>query len=129
MGPSEPAIPFAPAPKAKAVNVNSDDPLDQAGHSVIGMLEQAAAVAAENCQHAVDVAHKISLKLRAAEDRIKDLEAEIMHYRERAARAERWLLRISQEIEQRFLDAKADRSRPAPRRPSAYFGRDLEAAE
>jgi len=127
MGPSEPVIPFAPAPKAKAVN--NADPHDQAGHSVIGMLEQAAAVAAENCQHAVDVAHKISLKLRAAEDRIKDLEAEMVHYRERAARAERWLLRISQEIEQRFLDAKADRSRPAPRRPSALFGRDLEAAE
>src|SRR6516165_11461546 len=93
------ATPFATAPKA----VNSDDLLDQAGHCVIGMLEQAAAVAAQNCQHAVDVAHKISLKLRAAEDRIKDLEAEIVHYRERAGRAERWLLRISQEIEQRFL--------------------------
>ena len=127
MGPSEPVISFAPAPKAKAVS--NADPLDQAGHSVIGMLEQAAAIAAENCQHAVDVAHKISLKLRAAEDRIKDLEAEIVHYRERAARAEQWILRISREIEQRFLDAKADRSRPAPRRPGALFGRDLEAAE
>ena len=82
------------------------------------MLEQAAAVAAQNCQHAVDVAQKISLKLRAAEDRIKDLEAEIGHYQERAARAEQWLQRISQEIEQRFLDEKADRSRPAPRHQS-----------
>ena len=114
MGPSEPVIPFAPAPKAKAVN--NADPLDQAGHSVIGMLEQAAAVAAENCQHAVDVAQKISIKLRAAQDRIKDLQAETAHYQERAGRAEQWLLRISQEIEQRFLDAKADHSRPAPRR-------------
>jgi hypothetical protein len=119
----EAAIPFAPA---KAVN---SDPLEQAGHSVLDMLQQAAAVAAQNCQHAVGVAQKISFKLRAAEDRIKDLEAETAHHQERAARAEQWLLRISREIEQRFLDAKADRSRPAPRHQSALFGRGLEAAE
>jgi hypothetical protein len=117
----EAAIPFAPA---KAVN--SDDSLDQAGHSVLDMLQQAAAVAAQNCQHAVDVAQKISFKLRAAEDRIKDLEAETAHYQERAARAEQWLLRISREIEQRFLDEKADRPHPAPRHQSPPFG---EAAE
>lgn len=127
MGPSDSVIPFAPAPKAKAVT--DDDVLDQAGHSVIGMLEQAAAVAAENCQHAVDVAHKLSLKLRAAEDRIRGLEGEIAHYQERTARAEQWLLRISREIEQRFLEPKADRSRPPPRRQGGFFGRDLEAAE
>ena len=57
----ETVIPFAPA---KAVN--SDDPLDHAGYLVMGMLEQAAAAAAQNCQHAVDVAQKISFKLRAA---------------------------------------------------------------
>ena len=127
MGPSDSVIPFAPAPKAKAVN--KDDPLDNAGHAVIGMLEQAAAVAAKNCQHAVDVAHKLSLKLRVAEDRIKDLEAEITQYQERIARAEQWLLRISGEIEQRFLERKADRSRNAPRRQSGPYGGDLEAAE
>jgi predicted lysophospholipase L1 biosynthesis ABC-type transport system permease subunit len=125
MGQPEAAIPFATAPKA----VNSDDLLDQAGYIVIGMLEQAAAVAAQNCQHAVDVAQKVSLKLRAAEDRVKDLEAETAHCQERAARAEQWLMRISREIEQRFLDAKADRSHPAPWHQSALFGRDLEAAE
>jgi len=113
MGPPETAIPFAPA---KAVN--SDDALDHAGYIVLGMLEQAAAATAQNCQHAVDVAQKISLKLRAAQDRIKDLQAETAHYQERAVRAEQWLLRISQEIEQRFLDAKADHSRPAARRQS-----------
>ena len=52
---------FAPAAK-----VNSDDPLDHAGYLVMGMLEQAAAAAAQNCQHAVDVAQTISFKLRAA---------------------------------------------------------------
>jgi len=120
----ETAIPFAPA---KAVN--SDDPLDHAGYLVMGMLEQAAAVAAQNCQQAVDVAQKISFKLHAAQDRIRDLQAETAHYQERAARAEEWLLRISQEIEQRFLDAKADRSRPSPRPQSPPFGSDFEASD
>lgn len=127
MGPSDSVIPFAPAPKAKALN--NDDSLDDAGHAVMGMLEQAATAAAENCQHAVDVAHRLSLKLRAAEDRIKDLEAESVRYRERIARAEQWLLRISHDIEQRFLERKADRSRAAPRRQSPPYGRDLDAAE
>ena len=119
----ETVIPFAPA---KAVN--SDDPLDHAGYLVMGMLEQAAAAAAQNCQHAVDVAQKISFKLRAAQDRIKDLQAETAHCQERAARAEQWLMRISREIEQRFLDAKAER-RPAPRRQSPPFGSDFEASD
>ena len=120
----EAAIPFAPA---KAVN--SDDPVDHAGYLVLGMLEQAAAAASQNCQHAVDVAQKISFKLRAAQDRIKDLQAETAHYQERATRAEEWLLRISREIEERFLEAKADRSRPAPRRQSFPFGSDFEASD
>ena len=120
----EAAIPFAPA---KAVN--SDDPLDHAGYLVMGMLEQAAAATAQNCQHAVDVAQKISFKLRAAQDRIKDLQAETAHYQERAERAEQWLQRISREIKQRFLDEKADRSRPAPRHQSPPFGSDFEASD
>jgi hypothetical protein len=120
----EAAIPFAPA---KAVN--SDDPLDHAGYLVMGMLEQAAAAAAKNCQHAFDVAQRISFKLRAAEDRLKDLEAETANCLERATRAEQWLLRISREIEQKFLDAKADRSRPAPRHKSPPFGTYFEASD
>ena len=77
---------YAPAPREKRAGVG--DPLDQAGQTVLGMLQQAAVVAKENCQQALDVAQKISLQLRAAEDRIKDLEADIQHYKERAARAE-----------------------------------------
>lgn len=127
MGSSDTVIPYAPAPRARAAK--NEDAIEQAGQSVIGMLEQAAATAAENCQHAIDVAHKLSMKLRAAEDRIKDLEAEVVHYQERATRAEQWFLRISREIEQRFLAPKADRSRPAPGRGGPSYGRDLEAAE
>ena len=118
---------YAPAPREKRAGVS--DPLDQAGQTVLGMLQQAAVVAKENCQQALDVAQKISLQLRAAEDRIKDLEADIQHYKERAARAEQWLLCISRDIEQKFLDPNAGRSRHPPARQSVSSGRRLEAAE
>jgi hypothetical protein len=40
---------------------------------------------------------------RAAEDRIRELEAHVRHHQDRAERAERWLYQISVEIEQKFF--------------------------
>jgi hypothetical protein len=97
-------VPFAPAQRRSSGN---SDALDQAGQTVVGMLHQAAAVASENCQYALGVAHKLSLELRAAEDRIKTLEAKVRHYQDRAGRAEQWLIRISREIECKFLESGA----------------------
>src|SRR5215831_14241905 len=105
------AIPFAPTQKGRSSG--NGDPLDEAGQTVMGMLQQAAAVANENCQHALGVAHKLSLQLRTAEDRIKTLEAEVRHYQDRAGRAEEWLVRISIEIEQKFLDRGRAEKAPA----------------
>jgi hypothetical protein len=105
--------PFAPAQKRASGN---GDALDQAGQTVMGMLQQAAAAANENCQHALGVAHKLSLQLRAAEDRVKALEAEVRHYHDRANRAEQWLVRISKEIEHKFLD-RPQQAPQGPRRP------------
>ena len=51
----------------------------------------------------MDIAHKLSLKLREAEDRIAQLEGDNRHYQERAARAEKWMHRIHSEIEDRFF--------------------------
>jgi hypothetical protein len=115
-------VPFAPAPKRAS---SDDDPLDQAGHTVMGMLQQAAAVATENCQQALDVAHKLSLQLLAAEDRIKTLEAEVRYYQDRAGRAEQWLLRISREIESKFLETEVGRPQQIP----GHHGRMRQAAE
>ena len=56
-----------------------------------------------NSQHALDKAQKLSHQLRAAEDRIAELEAEVGMYREKADRAEQWLHRVYTEIEDRFL--------------------------
>jgi len=46
---------------------------------------------------------RVALQLRAAEDRIAELEAELASYQERAERAEQWLHKVYTEIEDRFL--------------------------
>jgi hypothetical protein len=130
-GAPEGVIPFAPAPKGKALEkpLDNGDPLDQTGQTVMGMLQQAAVVANENCQHALGVAHKLSLQLREAEDLIKELEAMVRHYQDRAGRAEQWLMRISREIEHRFFETEAGRRGQAPARPNTSHARRQEAAE
>ena len=90
-------------PFARNSAPNSDDTLDSAGQGILILLQRAARIAEENKQRALSVAHELSLQLRSAEDRIKDLEADVRHYRDRADRAEKWLYQIAQEIEQRFF--------------------------
>jgi hypothetical protein len=113
---SETIVPFAP-PARHAVP-EAGDPLDSAGQTILGLLHRAAGMAEENSQHALGVAHKLSLQLRAAEDRIKDLEADVRHYQDRADRAEKWLHQISVEIEQSFFGPADGRRAPAPPRPN-----------
>jgi hypothetical protein len=118
---SETVVPFVPL--ARHAVPDAGDPLDSAGQTILGLLHRAAGMAEENSQHALGVAHKLSLQLRAAEDRIKDLEADVQFYRVRADRAEKWLHQISVEIEQRFFGpADALGAQPAFRQagPEAY---------
>ena len=58
------------------------------------MIDRAAGVAEEHSRHALEMAQKFSNDLRAAEDRVAELEAELASYRERADRAEQWLHRV-----------------------------------
>ena len=60
-------------------------------------------MAEQNSQHALDMAQKLSHQLRAAEQRITDLEAEVERHRDRAERAEQWLHKVYSEIEDRFI--------------------------
>ena len=63
------------------------------------------------------MAQKLSHQLRAAEDRIAELEAEVNIYREKADRAEQWLHRVYTEIEDRFLkESNGQRGVPQRRR-------------
>ena len=73
-------VPFAPTPKPLAEsNVVADD----SGRTIVALLQ-----------------------LRAAEERLREAEADAAHFRDRAARAEQWLLRIHNEVEQTFFQKK-----------------------
>jgi DNA repair exonuclease SbcCD ATPase subunit len=89
-------------PNAKSVTDNASQ-LDQAGQKILQLLHRAAGVAEDNSRHALEMAQELSQQLRAAEERIAELDAEIDTYRDRADRAEQWLHRVYSEIEDRFL--------------------------
>ena len=78
---------------------SNDDPLDRAGQEIIAKIQQAAGMAEQHAQNMLGIAHQTSMKLRVAEDRIVQLEADIANFKDRAERAEEWLRRIEHEIE------------------------------
>jgi hypothetical protein len=100
-------IPFAPTskPQPPEANVVADD----SGRTIISLLQKAAEMAKDDCARAMDLAHKLSFQLRAAEERARTAEAEAAHFRDRASRAEAWLLRIHNEVEQTFFHQKKER--------------------
>ena len=104
-------IPFAPA----SAPANADQ-LDQAGRTILQLLNKAAGVAEENSRNAIEMAQALSHKLREAEDRIAELEAQAAAYQEQAERAEQWLHRVYTEIEDRFLRQDQNARRGAPQR-------------
>ena len=93
-------IRFAPTPKNLLAQV---DQLDKAGETILQLVHEAAGVAEQNSSRALSMAQKFSDQLRAAEDRIAELEAESATYLERADRAEQWLHTVYTEIEDRFF--------------------------
>jgi hypothetical protein len=93
-------------PLATQSNARSEaggDPLDAAGKAILGSLRRAASAAEANYQQALEMTDKLSAGLRAAEDRIRELEAKVRHHQDRADRAEKWLYQVSGEIEQKFF--------------------------
>ncbi len=106
---SESVIPFGHTPK----NGGSNDAaqLDNAGQAIMRLLHKAAGVAEANSQQALDMAQKLSHELRAAEDRIAELEADAQTYQERAERAEQWLHKIYTDVEERFIKRPEEKRR------------------
>ena len=98
--------------------------LDRTGQEVLSKLQRAASIAEQNTQHAVALAHQVSMQLRVAEDKILRLEYELSSYKERAERAEGWLQRISHEIEQTFASRQAE---PYATRRDPYAPRRLNS--
>jgi len=109
-------VPFAPAPRGHPdANIRADD----SGRAIIALLQKAAETAKDDCARAMDLAHKLSAQLRAAEERARELEAEAAQFRDRAARAEEWLLRIHNEVKDSFFQKEAPISGRALRQHDA----------
>jgi hypothetical protein len=92
-------VAFAPKKDRPDATVVADD----AGHAILTLLQKAADMAKEDCARAMDLAHKLSFQLRAAEEKAREFGQQADHFRDRAVRAEDWLARIHNEIEQTFF--------------------------
>ena len=92
-------VAFAPKKERPDATVVADD----AGHAILTLLQNAADLAKEDCARAMDLAHKLSFQLRAAEEKVREFGEQAAHFRDRAVRAEDWLARIHNEIEQTFF--------------------------
>ena len=109
-------VPFAPAPRGHPdANIRADD----SGRAIIALLQKAAETAKDDCARAMDLAHKLSAQVRVAEERARELEAEAAHFRERATRAEEWLLRVHNEVKDTFFQKEDPISGRASRRHDA----------
>jgi hypothetical protein len=89
--------------------------VDSAGQAILNLLHEAAGAAEANSRRALETAQKLSGQLRAAEDRIAELEAEVHHHREKSERAEEWLNRIYREIEDRLINESEEKRRQTSR--------------
>jgi exonuclease VII small subunit len=107
---SKKVIPFAPSKTTFRPEVQQQgDPVDRSGQAIIELLQQAAETANSNCDRAMELAHKLSLQLRSAEERIRELESDTNHFHDRAQRAEKWLARIYKDIEEKFFNPQSGR--------------------
>ena len=114
------AVEAAISDELEAKNTGSADALERAGNAILELVARAAGTAQADLQEAREVAERLALQLqasrdqlRATDEQINALKADVRHYRERADRAEKWLHQISSEIEQKFLGA--DDRRPVRR--------------
>src|SRR5690349_2776620 len=101
---AEAPIPLAPKLSAKPYG---GDPIDQAAQAILGLVHRTAADAEAKNKQILGKRQGLSGDLRAAEGRIRELEAQVQHHEQRADRAEKWLYRIAMEMEQQFLGGDA----------------------
>ena len=85
---------------------------DDAGRGIVALVQKAADLAKADCNRAMDLAHRLSSELRAAEERAREFEAQANYFRDRAAHAEEWLVRIRREVQETFFEAKEQQQRP-----------------
>src|SRR6202047_68207 len=95
-------IAFAPKKGSPDATMVADD----AGRGIVALVQKAADLAREDCDRAMDLAHRLSSELRAAEERAREFEAQANYFRDRAAHAEDWLVRLRRGGPESFFLAK-----------------------
>jgi len=83
--------------------------VELAGQAILSLLQKATNSTEESNRRAAEITEKLLHHLRIAEDRIAALQSKVRLYREKSDRAERWLRRISDEIEHCFNQIPKDR--------------------
>jgi len=101
-GAAETVIPIPLAPKLHS-RAEAGDQLDQVGQTIMGALDHAAITIEASYRQPVEMSRRLATQLRAAEERIAQLEVKARYNEDRADRAEKWLYQISVEIEQKFF--------------------------
>jgi septal ring factor EnvC (AmiA/AmiB activator) len=96
-------VPYAPKARNAATEA---DQLDRAGHAILGLVSRAADTTEADLRAARQTAEKLADQLKAANNQINELTANLRYYQDRTERAEKWLYQISSEIEQRFLGTR-----------------------
>ena len=112
-GAAEAAIPIPLAPKSNS-RAEVGDPLDRAAQTILGTINRAATTVQASYRQGLEINNKLTAQLRAAADRISELEGKARYHEDRADRAEKWLYQISVEIEQKFLGRDEGNSQPPP---------------
>ena len=91
---------------------------DDAGRAIVALLQKAADSAKADYHRAMELAHRLTSELRAAEERAREFEAEAKYFGERAARAEGWLIRIHDEVQRAFFSKDPQQQRPVRMEPA-----------
>ena len=94
-------------------HLNCSYQLDRVGQTIVGALDHAATTIEASYRQPVEMSRRLATQLRAAEERIAELEVKARYHEDRADRAEKWLYQISVKIEQKFLRRDEDTS-PLP---------------
>jgi hypothetical protein len=105
-GAAEAVIPISSAPKLNS----RAEVVDRAAQTILGTINRAATTVQASYRQGLEINSKLATQLRAAEQRISELEVKARYHEDRADRAEKWLYQISVEIEQKFLGRDADNS-------------------
>ena len=111
-GAAETVIPIPLAPKLHS-RAEAGDQLDRAGQTIVGALSHAATTIEASYRQPVEMSRRLATQLRAAEERIAELQVKARYHEDRADRAEKWLYQISVEIEQKFF-VRDENTSPLP---------------